>query len=209
MRIEIVGTPFRVRMKTYTVYFAVFKCFCGNNFVYNAGHVRAGRCNGCGCTKSSNKTTHGMTNTPEWYSWSAMRTRCLNPNVVDYSRYGGRGITFCESWSDFSAFFADMGYRPEGTTLDRIDVNGNYCKENCRWATSKQQGRNRRNSTLLTHKGQTKCISEWAEYLDVSVNTLIARIREGWSISDALETPIDFTRRNTLAKKEAEGRKPL
>lgn len=80
----------------------------------------------------------------EYHSWNSMKNRCNNPNLKEYKNYGGRGITYDERWNDFNEFYKDMGERPEGTTLDRIDVDKNYCKENCRWATREQQQRNRR-----------------------------------------------------------------
>lgn len=90
------------------------------------------------------KTTHGMTETPTWNSWHSMRLRCENPNAPDYPDYGGRGITICERWASFENFLEDMGVRPEGKTLDRIENMGNYERDNCKWSTPKEQANNRR-----------------------------------------------------------------
>lgn len=95
---------------------------------------------------SSHGHTRGYRNSPTYVSWCMMKQRCSNPNYNRYNDYGGRGITFEPDWCEFETFLADMGERPEGTSLDRIDNNGNYTKDNCRWATPKQQVRNRRNS---------------------------------------------------------------
>jgi len=211
--VELVGKPFRIRTRTYAAYYAVYKCECGNNFIYNVSHVKAGKCKGCGCVLNlTSQKTHGMSKSPEWRSWSAMHTRCSNGNIHDYDRYGGRGIQVCSRWKDFANFYQDMGPRPDGHTLDRIDVNGDYYPENCRWATTKQQGRNKRTNILLTHNGVTKCASAWAEEVGISVITLMSRIQKHkWTIEKALTTPVILHKRNKRAKSdnEKEGRKLL
>lgn len=109
-----------------------------------------------------------------------MKNRCFNPKVPYYSNYGGRGITVCERWLKFENFFADMGLRPTGTSIDRIDVNGNYEPSNCKWSTDKEQSRNRRCNVMLTINGETKCVSEWAEIKGVSKERIRMRMIYGW-----------------------------
>ena len=137
------------------------------------------------------KHGHAVRNkyTRTYRSWVNMLTRCNNKNDTGYEWYGGRGIQVCSRWSMYENFLADMGERPERMTIDRIDTNGNYCPENCRWATNKQQHRNKRSNTLLTHGGETKCVAEWAEALGISQRSLSNRIDVyGWSVEKALTT---------------------
>jgi hypothetical protein len=119
--------------------------------------------------------------TPEYRAWSAMKLRCANPNNEQYHNYGGRGITVCDRWrQSFAAFLVDMGPRPSPRhSIDRIDNNGNYEPGNCRWATSREQNRNRRNNIVLTHDGRTMCLADWARELGVPRGTLLARYRDG------------------------------
>ena len=127
------------------------------------------------------KRTHKMTDTPEYRSWRSMKSRCNNKNNPDYHLYGGRGITFCERWNDFENFYADMGPRPDGMTLDRKNTNGNYEPGNCRWATDVDQSNNRRSSVYVTCDGECLTLAQWARKLGVGRQKLIARRLAGWS----------------------------
>lgn len=131
---------------------------------------------------------HGMSNTPTFRTWCQMRWRCSVATHPDYQRYGARGISVCERWSDFNNFLADMGERPEGMTIDRINVDDNYEPTNCRWANPKEQARNRRSSRMLTFNGETKSLAEWAEYLCIERKCLQMRLKT-WTLERALNEP--------------------
>lgn len=118
------------------------------------------------------------TDTGTYSSWLAMRGRCLNPNNQDFHRYGGKGVSICAEWKDdFDRFYADMGNRPAGQTLDRIDGDLGYTPANCRWATRTEQVKNRAYTVKVAHNGETKTLTEWAAHLNVPYYTLWNRIR--------------------------------
>lgn len=121
-------------------------------------------------------------------SWQDMKQRCLNPKNHNYKNYGARGISFCERWLEFRNFLSDMGNRPHGLTLDRIDNDGNYCPKNCRWATRKQQRDNERTCYILTYNGITDNVANWARKIGISRDALRHRIAVGWPIAIALTT---------------------
>ena len=134
--------------------------------------------------------THGMIKIPEYKSWAGMKTRCFNPNTKSYSDYGGRGITVCDRWKNsFEDFFADMGSRPSSKhSLDRIDNDGDYQKDNCRWATPKEQSNNRRYNKLITINGKTLNITQWEKEKGFTKNVIWFRLKAGWSDYDAVMT---------------------
>ncbi len=118
---------------------------------------------------------HGLHGTPAYKSWMSMLNRCNNPNAEQYPRYGGRGIKVCERWQDFRNFYADMGERPRGTTLERRRPNEDYSPDNCEWATPVQQGRTRTNNVFIEHDGRRMIISDWAKITGLKENTIKKR----------------------------------
>lgn len=143
---------------------------------------------------------HGLRNTPEYYIWQSMNRRCYEQSRADYPRYGGRGITVCQRWRDsVAAFYEDMGPKPSPQhSIDRIDSNGNYEPQNCRWATQEQQANNKRSSHYLTHDGLTLTIAQWARKLDISEKVLGRRLSRGWPVEKALTTPTMPPNRHNL-----------
>jgi hypothetical protein len=172
---------------------AVWRCRCicgGTKDVFSHDLIvgaKRGQDISCGCSKR----THGRTDTNEYFVWTGMLARCLNPSNKSYFRYGGRGIAVCARWREsFENFFADMGERPsQRHTLDRIDNDGPYSPENCRWATHSEQARNRRSTRRLTHQGTTQSVTDWSEQVGIQAGTILARLRKGWAVDRALTAP--------------------
>lgn len=141
------------------------------------------RCKNCKGAK------HGYHKSSEYSSWNAMKNRCDNSSFKHYDRYGGRGITYDPAWDDFSVFLKDMGKKPTPEhQLERVDNNKNYSRENCIWATRKEQTRNRggeRATRLYTYDGKTMCIKDWAEYVGISNTSMQKRLNNGWPLEKA------------------------
>lgn len=133
--------------------------------------------------------THGMYGTPTYISWYSMLSRCRNPKTIGFANYGGKGITVSKRWYKFENFYIDMGHRPEGTSLERINNDRGYSKVNCRWATPKEQANNQTTSRFLRHKGKRQTVAQWADELGVSKYTLFSRLNYGWSVSKTLSQP--------------------
>lgn len=166
------------------------RCVCGRESVVTSSALVNGLVKSCGCYARDliikSRKTHGMTNESIFRIWSGMLGRCSNSSLKEYPRYGGRGITVCDRWKTFANFYEDMGDRPLGKTLDRIDNNGNYEPKNCRWASRKEQAKNRSSTVYLTHRGESLMIGEWAERLKINRHTIATRLNRGWEIDRAL-----------------------
>ena len=162
------------------------QCDCGNTVKVSGDNLKRGHTKSCGCFQREAVTTHGKRYTFVYKSWAQMKTRCLNPDDIDFKNYGARGITVCNRWLKFENFLADMGERAEGLTLGRINNNKGYSPDNCEWQTYKQQGNNRRDNVIIEYKGFKFSIAEWARKLGINDSTLRSRIKNlGWPIERA------------------------
>lgn len=134
-----------------------------------------------GCKRGEPRKTHGKSQTTIYGIWKAMKRRCYNPNCPEYKDYGGRGIVVCDEWKDsFGKFYEDMGDKPRGMSLDRVDNNGNYEPSNCKWSTVHQQQNNIRNNRFATIDGESKTLSEWSRKSGINGGTLWKRLKDGW-----------------------------
>lgn len=135
---------------------------------------------------------HGQYGTRTYHCWRGMMHRCFNVRAREYPQYGGRGITVCPEWRTFIGFFQDMGECPPHKSIDRINNHGNYEPSNCRWATYQQQNQNSRQNVLLTFKGETLCVTEWARRLNVGCARLFSRVKAGWPVQKILSPNVSY-----------------
>ncbi len=171
------------------------ECECGTKCQVEGTKLATGRTKSCGCLRPDaareNNSTHGYSTHYLWNTYAKMIARCYTPSDKSYKRYGARGITVCERWREsFVNFLADMGDRPDGCSIDRIDNDGPYSPENCRWATISQQNSNTRQNHNLTYDGETLTIAQWSTRLGISQHTIRNRLRYGWSVERTLTEPV-------------------
>ena len=175
------------------------ECSCGNTVRLRTQQLTHGKARSCGCyckdvfrKRIEENRTHGKKNTRLYRIWGDMKDRCFNQSAKDYPRYGGKGVNICEQWvNDFQSFYdwsIKNGYS-DNLTLDRIDNNGNYEPDNCRWATMKEQCRNRSNTLIIEYKGEKRPLSEWCEILNIDYHSAHWRLKNGWSVQKSFETP--------------------
>ena len=213
-----------VYSKNYRNYW-LCKCDCGNEKIVSGHNLRCGVTKSCGCLQQEQRkingkkvanytreikhtTTHGQSKTRLYNIWAGMKARCYNPNDINYKDYGARGIKICEEWFNSFSVFRDWaianGYA-DNLTIDRIDVNGNYCPENCRWATLKEQAKNKRTTRLITYDNKTMCVNEWEKFLNFPIHLIAKRLKRGWSIEEALTIPVLNKGKKNLSRKKNNG----
>lgn len=175
------------------------RCDCGAEKPYGRHDLVYGKVVSCGCMQEARRKEvgkkirrHGHTingkRSSTYVIWTDMIQRCDNKACEGYKDYGARGITVCESWHKFENFLSDMGVRPNGLTLDRIDNNGNYEKSNCRWVSYTRQANNRRNTSFIEYGGVRMSAADWSRKLGIPRVTIKGRIRKGFSVPEALST---------------------
>ena len=172
-------------------------CDCGKDVIVRGECLRSksSPTRSCGCLSHDQKVlqhmTHGQTYSKLYGIWCSIKSRCYNPNTKPYQNYGGRGITMCDEWKNsfesFSEWAVHNGYG-DGLSIDRVDNDGNYCPDNCRWVDGVAQANNRRTNRLLTYNGQTMNITQWAKQLGISPKTLFTRVYAGYSVEQILST---------------------
>lgn len=179
----------------------VCACDCGEKKEVAGAYLKNGKIKSCGCWHREESASrakrqferHGLRNTRLYSIWKSMKTRCSNPNFTHYKDYGGRGISVCCEWKpDFLGFYnwaMSSGY-DDTLTIDRIDVNGNYCPENCRWAETVEQLYNRRNTVLYDYGGQSLTIRQLSEVSGIAEKTMRDRLKSGWSVERAVSQPV-------------------
>lgn len=168
------------------------KCVCGKETLVVNAYLKCGDTKSCGCRKR----LHGHTDSPTYRSWVSMKNRC-NPTGEWRAWYADRGIVICDRWRDFRNFLADMGERPDGMTIDRKDVNGNYELSNCRWATDIEQHNNRRDNLTFTFYGKKLTVAQWAKIAQTKPMTIYCRLDDGWPPKLAIWLP---TQKRNAAK---------
>ena len=161
------------------------KCDCGKICVGYSWNVRASFKKSCGCHKYMNTKRKKLSHTRCYRAWHSMMFRCYNDKCPGYKNYGGTGIRVAKEWHDFKNFEKDMGHPENNLSLDRIDNNGDYSKDNCRWVGVKEQAINRRTTRLLKHNGVLMSTSDWARHFKIPIGTFSGRIRRGMTVAQA------------------------
>lgn len=161
-------------------------CDCGAKVFVRSGDLPGGKVKSCGCSRKD-MISHGQTSSTEYRTWTDILQRCNNPNSKAFKDYGGRGVYVCQRWASFENFYSDMGKRPSKYhSIDRIDNNGPYSAENCRWATQSEQNRNKRTNRIVKVRGGTLCLADAVDRYGKDYKLVMSRLRKGWSVERAI-----------------------
>lgn len=167
------------------------RCSCGETLTVRLSDIRSGNTRSCGCARKATlrqiSTTHGKTNTSTYSIWNAMMNRHRGNSSPE--RYFDRGIRVCRRWHKFENFLEDMGEKPVGKSIDRVNNNRGYSLQNCRWATTKQQARNKGNTLFVEYKGERHCFRSLMEELNLNPKMVWGRMKYGWPVEEAIEIP--------------------
>lgn len=167
------------------------RCECGTEREVLQSPLTRGKSKSCGCLSEQCGTKHGLHGTPEYSAWKNIKARCYNPLSSSFHNYGARGIVMCDEWKNSAAaMIRDIGPRPSPKhSIERKDNGGPYCKDNCRWATKKEQASNTRRNMRITYEGRTQTLFQWAEEFGIHWGTLRFRVLNGWPMKAALTKP--------------------
>lgn len=191
--------------KNRTIEYYLCICDCGRPHISQKNELRNGGCKSCGCwqqecrlNKDIKNKKHGMSDTKIFKRWHHIKERCNNPHNKAYKYYGGRGIKMCDEWNtnfiNFYDWSINNGYQ-DNLTIDRIDVNGDYCPENCRWTTIKEQNTNKTNNIWVEINGKKDLITNWCKIYNINRSAVYKRIKRGWNIQQAITTPVIHPKR--------------
>lgn len=181
-RLTVIAGPYSKRVNDRSIVYWECKDSCGNRNLYKANYLLIGDVKSCGCLKE----VHGMSKSTEFRIWQGILSRCTNEKDTRYEYYGGRGIGLDPRYLEpdgqgFLNFLKDVGKRPKGKTIDRVNNNRGYWPNNMRWATNTEQASNRRSSVIITHNNKTRCQSDWAKELGISSTSIWSYLKKGMS----------------------------
>ena len=183
------------------------KCDCGNTTIVRRSNLISGAVKSCGCLvhRSSKNRTHGMSKSRLYQEWAGIKNRCIYGTVECYKYYGGRGIKMCDEWVNSFENFRDWAFQngyQDNLTIERIDVNGDYCPDNCKWIPQSEQNNNTRRCVIITYNGKTQNLNDWCKELNLDYKRVHNRLNKlGWSVERAFTESTNINKRNMATRR--------